>query len=131
MIFLHVKHGNVNQEFMKKLFSILFFLLSLSAFACHQRAGEITYRYLGGYTYEITITTYSIPLMPDAPVDRCSLTVFFGTGYSVEVCRNNIDPLYPTATKDPGDHTCGDKIFICPNAALGEWSIFSADFIFF
>ncbi|MFH1005642.1 MAG: gliding motility-associated C-terminal domain-containing protein [Bacteroidota bacterium] len=119
---LHLCCGG--HSFVKKLLSILFSLLSFSVFACHQRAGEITYRCLGGYTYEITVVTYTIPLMPDAPVDRCSLTVCFGTGDSAIVCRSNVDQLYPTATADPGNHTCKGNTLDCPNAALGEWSIF-------
>ena len=64
---------------MKKL--VLFALLcgiAFTAFATHNRAGEITYRHISGYTYEITVTTYTKE--SSKPADKCSLTVHFGDG---------------------------------------------------
>ena len=66
------------------LFYILFFLLSLSSFATHNRAGEITYRQLGPLTYEITIVTYTYTL---SPADRPQLEVQWGDGSSSLVDR--------------------------------------------
>src|ERR1017187_3329435 len=43
--------------------------------ATHNRAGEITYKWLGGYSYEITVTTYT---KESSPTDRCQVTIFFG-----------------------------------------------------
>src|SRR5687768_14119793 len=62
------------------------FLLSLSAFATHNRAGEITYRFLGGFNYEITVTTYT---KISSPADRCELMVYFGDGDSASAPRVN------------------------------------------
>lgn len=66
---------------------LLLFLFSLygNAFATHNRAGEITYRYINGYTYEATITTYT----KDGTVDRPSLDLNWGDGVTTTIPRNN------------------------------------------
>jgi gliding motility-associated-like protein len=55
--------------------------------ATHNRAGEITYKWLGGYTYSITLVTYT----DDGPniADRCKLTLYFGDGDSCQAVRQN------------------------------------------
>tara|TARA_R110002096_G_scaffold386418_2_gene580423 strand:- start:141475 stop:144147 length:2673 start_codon:yes stop_codon:yes gene_type:complete len=72
---------------MKKfiLFSILF-LFTISSFATHNRAGEITYRWLGGNTYEVTITTYT---KNSVPADRCELTIDWGDTTTQSLPRSN------------------------------------------
>ncbi|MCW3083559.1 MAG: hypothetical protein JWP12_925 [Bacteroidetes bacterium] len=83
---------------MKKIFLSLIIVLvaSVSAFATHNRAGEITYRWISGYTYEITVTTYSNTYATTA--DRCELTVYFGDGDSAVAPRTNgPSMLCPTA----------------------------------
>lgn len=72
----------------KILFQIIFyfFCISLPAVATHQRAGEITYRYLSSLTYEVTITTYTYA--PSA-ADRCELTLNWGDGQSSILQRTN------------------------------------------
>nr|MBA3706725.1 gliding motility-associated C-terminal domain-containing protein [Bacteroidota bacterium] len=75
---------------MKKIFIlfILFILLGVnSLFATHNRAGEITYEHLNGYTYRITITTYTNTYNTTA--DRCELVLYFGDGDSATVPRIN------------------------------------------
>ena len=61
---------------MRKL--ILFFgfiLLWNAGFATHQRAGEITYKHISGFTYEFTIITYTYtPSLADRP----EIDVFWG-----------------------------------------------------
>jgi gliding motility-associated-like protein len=46
---------------MKKtlVYIVLLLLPSLPAFSTHNRAGEITYRQIAGYTYEFTVTTFT------------------------------------------------------------------------
>ncbi|MDT8392640.1 MAG: gliding motility-associated C-terminal domain-containing protein [Bacteroidales bacterium] len=70
---------------MQKLF---FFFLALfscaSALATHQRAGEITYKYVSGLTFEITVITYT---RTSAPADRPMLEVKWGDGTSSELPR--------------------------------------------
>ena len=63
---------------MKRLFAILTLMIfQVSAFATHERAGEITYRHLYGLTYEFTVTTYTYT---PSPADRDSLEVNWGDG---------------------------------------------------
>ncbi len=47
--------------------------------ATHNRAGEITYRHLGGYTYEFTVTTYTYRY---SNANRSELPVIWGDGSS-------------------------------------------------
>src|SRR5688500_7177183 len=74
---------------MKK--AILFLVLALAlltAHATHNRAGEISYRCMGGYSYEITVTTYT-KIGTNIVADRCELTVYFGDGDSAILPRIN------------------------------------------
>ncbi len=54
---------------------ILFILIHISAFATHNRAGEITYEQIGPLSFEITITTYTYTL---SLADRSELDVSWG-----------------------------------------------------
>lgn len=56
---------------------IIAFLGLSEVFATHQRAAEITYKWLGGFTYEITITMYTFTPSP-ADDDRTFLPIKFG-----------------------------------------------------
>lgn len=68
----------------------------MDSWATHNRAGEISYRRISGWTYEITITTYTDPL--SAAADRCELENFsFGDGQLANVPRVNCI-LPPTGT---------------------------------
>lgn len=75
---------------MKKnlLLVILLFIGFSNAFATHNRAGEITYKYVGDalhpYKYQITVTTYTKFIIGASNTDRCDLVVYFGDGDSVE-----------------------------------------------
>lgn len=63
---------------MKQIFLLLFStILTLSAWSTHNRAGEITYRWLGNTTYEFTVTTYT---KTSAPADRNYLPVLWDDG---------------------------------------------------
>ncbi len=74
---------------MKRFLLALFILLTASCnlFASHLRAGEITYQSLGGYTYLVTVTTYSNTL--GTSVDDCSVNVHFGNGDTAVAPRVN------------------------------------------
>ncbi len=56
--------------------------------ATHNRAGEITYKWLYGYTYEIKITTYT-NIGGANLADRCDDTLYFGDGSKAVVARSN------------------------------------------
>jgi len=71
---------------MKKLF--LYFTLcffSFCAYSTHERAGEITYRWISGFTYEITLITYTFT---PSPADRPELDVYWGDGSFSTIPRN-------------------------------------------
>ena len=78
---------------MKKLFLVISLLLIgfTNVFATHNRAGEITYKWISGTTYGITVTTYTNTYQTQA--DRCELTVIFWSGSqlidSIVVPRTN------------------------------------------
>jgi gliding motility-associated-like protein len=62
---------------MKKLLLLIFLsVITITGFATHNRAGEITYKHISGYTYKITVTTYTKESSHQA--DKCSLTIHFG-----------------------------------------------------
>lgn len=66
---------------MGKYFKIGLFLTFISlfcfdAFATHNRAGEITYTHVSGFTFEVTITTYTKASSYEA--DRDSLPIYWG-----------------------------------------------------
>lgn len=71
---------------MKKIALLLLSLFSTAMYATHNRAGEITYRLISGFTYEVTITTYT---KQSSPADRCDLTIHFGDGDSAIFFRIN------------------------------------------
>ena len=74
----------------RTLLVFLFLFVSLSAFATHERAGEITFRHVSGLTYEVTITTYTYNR---SPADREELPVVWGDGTSSLVARTNRNDL--------------------------------------
>lgn len=73
---------------------VLFYLGFISiANATHNRAGEITFKWVGPglYTYEIKVTTYTnlLTIGGQSPADRCHDTVYFGDGTNAVVPRSN------------------------------------------
>ena len=79
---------------------ILFFgfiLLCTMGFATHQRAGEITYKWVHGLTYEFTIITYTYtPSAADRPV----IEVLWGDGSGSEVSRLSKTSVAPDISKN-------------------------------
>jgi len=68
----------------KLVFLLEFFLLWNMVFATHQRAGEITYKHISGFTYEFTIVTYTYtPSLADRP----EIEIFWGDNSSSIVTR--------------------------------------------
>jgi gliding motility-associated-like protein len=66
---------------MRRLFLLgLLLCCVLPLWATHQRAAEITYRCLGGNTYEFTLTCYTYSPSP-AGMERDSLAVLWGDGF--------------------------------------------------
>ncbi len=70
---------------MKRFFSILIFLLICTvSHATHNRAGQILYKHVSGYTYEFTLTTFTYTL---SAADREELTFSWGDNQSSVVSR--------------------------------------------
>ena len=91
---------------MRLLFIIALLIIPIASQASHNRAGEITFRWLQGTEYEITIVTYTKTSSTQA--DRPWLdSVHFGDGSSARFDRINgpIDPIsgYHTGEPLPGD----------------------------
>lgn len=86
---------------MKKIFFLSWLLLiGKVLFADHNRAGSISYQFISGYTYEITITTLTNSCLTTE--DRCELTIYFGDGDSAAAQRIN-GPSINCATSADGD----------------------------
>ncbi|TNE28181.1 MAG: gliding motility-associated C-terminal domain-containing protein [Bacteroidetes bacterium] len=68
------------------IFALLLALTSFGLQATHNRAGEITYKYIGGYTYEVTVITYT---KVTSQIDRCELSVEWGDNTSSVLPRIN------------------------------------------
>jgi gliding motility-associated-like protein len=77
---------------MKKLrfLLLLFFIPVTVIFGRHNRAGEITYRYISDNTYEFTITTFTYTL---SGIDRPTLDVQWGDNTYSTVSRKTLDIL--------------------------------------
>jgi gliding motility-associated-like protein len=75
------------KRIMKKIATLLFGICFFGLQATHNRAGEITYKWLNGFTYEVTITTYTRAC--ELCADRCDLTINWGDGSSDVLLRNN------------------------------------------
>lgn len=74
---------------MRQFKSILLFVLGICSFtahATHQRAAEITYRWLQGLTYEVTITMYTYTPSPADDV-RVTLPILWGDNSQNEIPR--------------------------------------------
>jgi hypothetical protein len=63
---------------------LLLLLVPGMLFATHQRAGEISYTYVSGLTYEFTITTYTYT---PSPADRPEIDVSWGDGTTSTIER--------------------------------------------
>lgn len=73
---------------LKSVFSFLLCLVFISdASATHNRAGEIVYRHLSGFTYEATIITYTKE--SSVAADRDSLEIVWGDGTRDTLARTN------------------------------------------
>ncbi|MBE7442402.1 MAG: gliding motility-associated C-terminal domain-containing protein [Flavobacteriales bacterium] len=71
---------------MKKLLYIFLLLVSNQVFATHNRAGEITFRHVSGFTYEITVITY---VKESSPADRPTLEIYWGDGSPIDSLGRN------------------------------------------
>jgi gliding motility-associated-like protein len=90
---------------MKTIFlSFILTFFFIDCFATHNRAGEIRYRHKGGYTYEITMVTYTYSL---SQADRPELEINWGDGTTSIVPRISkiLLPDYYYKNTYVGEHT--------------------------
>ncbi|MEP7264779.1 MAG: gliding motility-associated C-terminal domain-containing protein [Bacteroidota bacterium] len=82
-------------------------MVSNTAFATHNRAGEITYTHVTGtqFTYDAIIVTYT-KINPPAP-DRPELEIFWGDGDHDTISRVSVIPVAPDIKRNEyhGRHT--------------------------
>lgn len=74
---------------MRRLALILLTFISITAFATHYRAGEISYKHVSGFTYEITVTTYT--KLSSFEADSDTITIYWGDGKKETLYRE--DPI--------------------------------------
>lgn len=92
---------------MNRFFLIAFFLILASAsYATHNRSGYITYEYISGKTYRITVTTCT--KLSSTAADRPELQICWGDGTRDTLIRSSIadDPAFDVRqNKYVGIHT--------------------------
>lgn len=71
-------------RWLRPLVVVLLLLAPAVLFATHQRAGEISYTYVSGLTYEFTIVTYTYT---PSPADRPEIDVSWGDGTTTTIQR--------------------------------------------
>jgi gliding motility-associated-like protein len=88
----------------KFLFVWILLLSSISLFATHNRAGEITFKHVSNLTYEFTVVTYTYSL---SPADRPTLDINWGDNTSSTLARVQKTPLpnYINLNIYKGTHT--------------------------
>ena len=59
----------------------------LMTWATHNRAGEITYKQISAYTYQVTLVTYTDSRSVSA--DRPSVDIIWGDGKTSTIVRNS------------------------------------------
>jgi hypothetical protein len=84
---------------MKKiLFLAITLFYTVLSHATHNMAGRIGYTNLSGYTYQITVETFTNTTNTNA--DRCELILYFGNGDSAAIPRINGPSLLCPSTHD-------------------------------
>lgn len=76
--------NQLNKRLFRSILLVLFLLLGKTSWATHQRAGEISYVYVSGLTYEFTVTSYTYSL---SPADRPEIDVVWGDGSTSTIQR--------------------------------------------
>lgn len=70
-----------------KLFTLFFLLMTFAVKADHYYGGYLTYKHLGGFKYEVTVTTYADNSKVNS--DRDSVEVIWGDGSKTFIQRVN------------------------------------------
>jgi hypothetical protein len=101
--------------FMKKSgFVLLLTLIASWASATHNLGGDMSYRWISGDTYEITVHTFTDA---GAPANRCELIIYFGDGDSAIAPRvNNVTGAGCSLPE-------GDGVLITPNVRYSIYTV--------
>lgn len=78
------------------ILTTIFTLFLFYSYATHNRAGEITYQQISGYTYKITVITYTNTKPTSTgyqPADRKELDIYWGDNTKTLVERTPIDGI--------------------------------------
>jgi gliding motility-associated-like protein len=105
-------------RFVQYFLFIALFGTAFSLKATHNRAGEITYKWLSGYTYSITLVTYTDD--GSAVADRCKLTIYFGDGDSCQAYRQN--GVLSSSSSECAVSYAGEMIKFNPNVKKNVYS---------
>ncbi|HLP21229.1 MAG TPA: hypothetical protein VK174_13045, partial [Chitinophagales bacterium] len=75
----------------KSFFAICLFVIGFfsPSFATHYRAGEVLYRLIGNFRYEVTVITYSKYDGISVAADKDQISVYWGDGTSENIDRSN------------------------------------------
>lgn len=112
--------NKIHSSFTALLFTVLFMMISVSSFATHNRAGEITYIQIDELTIRATITTYTKE--SSRPADRDSLEICWGDGQCEWVLRSN-----GNGTSLPNDTKFNTYIADHKYAVIGHFTISMTD----
>lgn len=102
---------------LKRLLAFLFILWSFSASATHNRAGEITYEWMGGYTYRFTIRICTNEGSNIA--DRPELEIWYGDGE-----RDTVPRVSETMVPPIGSFSGSDNIYIATHTYDGPFTYY-------
>ena len=92
------------------------FLITVPAFATHNRAGEIVYKHISGYKYKLIIYTYCYTL---TDADRDELELDCGDGTPKEVLKRTSKTFLDDGSNF-NDNTKEFHTLICKNVYVGE-----------
>lgn len=103
---------------MKKILPLLlFFLMHLPGWSTHNRAGEITYEWLGGYKYRFTIKICTNE--GSSVADRPELEIWYGDGE-----RDTIPRQSETMVPPIGSFTGSENIYVAEHIYAGPATYF-------
>ncbi len=94
----------MNQKVVKSFLLLFSIFISTAGLGTHARTAVITYKHVEGYTYAITIETYTYS---PSPADRPELEIQWGDGTSAMLPRTYMLDVTPTIRKNlyEGEHT--------------------------
>lgn len=96
------------------LIVLVMICVSFVSYATHNRAGEITFEHIQGFSYKVKVITYTDP---QSPPDREELTVYWDDGTSSSLPRTRIDGNIGEENQHPVDRNIyvGEHTFPGPD----------------